>query len=253
MIAPTGPYPLDLGSHQTTVALSGAGEPVFVCLHGLVDDLSIWDGLTPGLGTRGTVVRYDQRGHGTAGAPAGPYTRDQLGGDAVAVLDRLEIEQAILVGHSMGGIMAITTALNHPDRVAGLVLIGTTSQASAKAAAWYAEIADAGIRDGADGLAGAIYGPDNQRAINGDPAGIAEVTRTLEGLHTDPLTPHLVNITCPALLVVGEHDPLGVKATEICARNIPAAEIRVVDGAGHWVHVDRPDAVLDAYDAWSSR
>ena len=99
----------------------------------------------------------------------------------------------------------------------------------------------------------AIYGPDDQRAINGDPAGIAEVTRALEGLHTDPLTPHLVNIRCPALLVVGEHDPLGVKATEICARNIPAAEIRVVDGAGHWVHADRPDAVLDAYDAWSSR
>ena len=63
---------VELGTHTTPVVVSGTGDPVFVCLHGLVDDLSIWDRVEPGLADRGTVVRFDQRGHGRAGAPPGP-------------------------------------------------------------------------------------------------------------------------------------------------------------------------------------
>jgi 3-oxoadipate enol-lactonase len=242
---------VDLGSHETRVAVSGSGEPVLLCLHGLVDDLTIWDRLAPELADRGTVVRYDQRGHGEAGSPPGPYSRDDLAADAVAMLDHLDVDRAVLVGHSMGGIMAMAAAVNHPDRVAGLVLIGTTSQASARAAAWYSQIAQAGVDDGVDGLARAIYGEGKQRSITGDPIGIAEVTRTLEALHDDPLTPHLANVRCPVLLVVGEHDPMGVKATEIVAEALADSTVSVVEGAGHWVHVQKPDAVLAAYDDWS--
>jgi 3-oxoadipate enol-lactonase len=249
----TEPRSIELGTHATRVVVSGAGEPVFVCLHGLVDDLDIWDLLAPGLENRGTVVRYDQRGHGGADAPPGPYSRDDLADDAIAVLDRLEIERAVLVGHSMGGIMAMTAALSHPERVAGLVLIGTTSQASGRAASWYTKIADAGVADGIDGLTRTIYGPDADRVVSGDPVGIAEVTRTLAQLHLDPLTPHLGAVPCPALLVVGEHDPLGARATEICARGLPDATVEFVDGVGHWVHVQAPDRILDAYDEWSDR
>ncbi len=244
---------IDLGTHRTPIAISGEGEPVFVCLHGLVDDLAIWDRLVPGLADRGTVVRYDQRGHGEAGTPPGPCTRDDLAADAIAVLDRLGIDRAVLVGHSMGGIIAMTAAVIHPERVAGLVLIGTTSQASAKAAAWYAKIADAGLADGIDGLSRTIYGSGQEREISGDAVGIAEVTRTLEQLHRDPLTPYLDQVQCRALLVVGEHDPLGAKATEICAAALPAATVVDVDGVGHWVHVQNPDRIVDAYDEWVDR
>lgn len=244
---------VDLGSHSTRAGISGSGERVFLCLHGLVDDLSIWDRLLRGLEKRGTVVRYDQRGHGGAGSPPGPYQREDLAADAIVVLDQLGIDRAILVGHSMGGVMAMTAALNHPDRVAGLVLIGTTGQAGEKASAWYSKIADAGLSDGLVGLSRTIYGPDSDRPINGDAAGISEVTRTLEQLHPDPLTPYLGAVQCPALLVVGEHDPLGAKATEICARALPDSTVEFVDGVGHWVHVQAPDRVLNAIDAWTSR
>ena len=253
MIAPCELRTVDLGSHETRVAVSGSGEPVFLCLHGLVDDLTIWDRLAPELADRGTVARYDQRGHGEAGSPTGPYSRDDLAADAVGVLDRLDVDRAVLVGHSMGGIMAMAAAVNHPDRIAGLVLIGTTSQASAKAAAWYSRIAQAGVDEGVDGLARAIYGEGKQRPISGDPVGIAEVTRTLEALHDDPLTPYLAAVRCPVLLVVGEHDPMGVKATEIAAGALPDSTVSVVDGVGHWVHVQQPDAIIAAYDGWANR
>lgn len=260
MSDPTDVRTIDLGSHHTRVAITGelsaagdgSAESVLLCLHGLVDDLSIWDRIISDFAERGTVVRYDQRGHGEAGSPPGPYSRDDLAADAVAVLDALDIDRAVLVGHSMGGIMSMTTAVNHPDRVAGLVLIGTTSAANAKAAAWYSKIAQAGVDDGIAGLAETIYGTGRQREIRGDAAGIAEVTRTLEALHTDPLTPHLTHVRCPALLLVGEHDPMGVKATEIVADAIADSTVEFVDGVGHWVHVQRPDAMLTAYDDWVS-
>ena len=180
----------------------------------------------------------------------GPYTRDDLAGDAIAVLDHLDVDRAILVGHSMGGIMAMSAALRHPDRVSALVLIGTTSQTNEKSAAWYEKIAEAGFAEGVAGLARTIYGPDANRAIRGDAVGISEVTRTLGQLYPDPLTPYLGGVACPALLIVGEHDPLGARATEICAEALPDATVEYIDDVGHWVHRQAPDRILSALDRW---
>ena len=128
---------IDVGGHKLHCTLRGAGEPSFVCLHGLVDTVSIWDELGALLTQRGQVVCIDQRGHGSSDAPAGPYTRGELAADVVGVLDALGLRNAVLVGHSMGGIIAMTAALAYPKRVRALVLIGTASQCSERVAAWY--------------------------------------------------------------------------------------------------------------------
>ena len=114
---------LAVGNHSLHVESSGNGPPDFLCLHGLVDSLEIWDRLAGPLSQRGRAIRFDQRGHGESEAPPGPYRRRDLARDAVGLLDALGISRAILVGHSMGGIVAMATALAYPDRVAGLVLI----------------------------------------------------------------------------------------------------------------------------------
>ena len=130
-----------MSDHDIRVLSSGLsqGDEMrhFTCLHGLVDTLDIWKRLVPDLETRGRVTRLDQRGHGQSGAPPGPYTRADLASDVAAVLDAEGIDQTILVGHSMGGIVAMETALLYPDRIAGLVLIGTTSECREKIADWY--------------------------------------------------------------------------------------------------------------------
>lgn len=232
------------------VAESGAGHRAFLCLHGLVDDLAIWDRVEPALAARGRVVRIDQRAHGESQAPPGPCGRGDLVSDVRAVLDATGLDRVILVGHSMGGIVSMATALAHPERVAGLVLIGTASQCSAKIAAWYERIATAGERDGAEGLARAIYGERSRRRIRGNPAGIAEVTRMLVSLYEDPLTPQLGAIDCPVLLVVGDKDPMGPAASTILAEALPRAELVVVPECGHWVQVEEPEALVAALDRW---
>jgi len=243
---------IDLGSHVLRSRSEGRGTPNFVCLHGLVDRLEIWDRLAPSLAQRGSVLRLDQRGHGESGAPAGPYQREDLAADVIGALDDRRVERAILVGHSMGGIVSMTTALLYPDRIAGLVLLGTASHCNERTARWYERIAAAGEADGLDGLARAIYGRQTKKAILGDAQGIAHVTRTLKSLQQDPLTPKLSELTCPVLLLVGANDPMGPRASELIAgalRQAPAT-LEVIPEAGHWIHVEAAETVLRAIDGW---
>ncbi len=243
---------IDAGGHWLHASLGGSGERAFVCLHGLVDSVAIWERLAPSLAERGRVVCVDLRGHGRSEAPAGPYRREDLAADVIAVLDALEIRAATLVGHSLGGIISMTTALTHPDRVEGLVLLGTASQCSERVANWYERIARAGETDGLAGLARRIYGQDRRRQLVGDAQGIAHVTRTLKSLHSDPLTPKLAHLTCPTLLLVGEKDPMGPKASQIIREMLPteAARLEVIPDRGHWLHVEAPELVVSALDGW---
>ena len=146
--------------------------------------------------------------------------------------------------------MSMTAALRHSTRVRGLVLLGTASQCTERVAERYERIAQAGETDGLDGLAQVIYGKDSKRKIRGDAAGIAHVTRTLKSLFADPLTPKLPELRIPALLVVGEKDPMGPKASAIIAERLPNAQLEVVPDCGHWVHVEQPEAVLKSFDRW---
>ena len=79
------------------------------------------------------------------------------------------------------------------------------------------------------------------------------MTRSLRSLHDDPLTPKLAEIACPVLLVVGDGDPMGPRASSILAEHFPDAELVVVPGCGHWVQVEQPEALLEAIDGFLPR
>jgi pimeloyl-ACP methyl ester carboxylesterase len=240
---------LELGSHSLRVDASGPGPPHLVCLHGLADSLSIWTPLAAGLAELGGVVLVDQRAHGASSAPPGPYERLDLARDVIAVLDRLRIERAVLIGHSLGGIVAMQTAVTAPQRVQALIVIGAASQVSARAADWYRTIAATARAEGIGGLRRAIFGPQSTREIVGDPTGMAEITLCLASLHDDPLTPKLGALRCPALVLVGDKDTLGTAASEIIHGAIPGSRLQVMEGR-HWLHVERPGPVLDSIRAF---
>ena len=244
------PEQIDVGGHRLRADRSGSGPPHYLCLHGLVDALEIWDRVRAPLAERGEVIRIDQRAHGESGFPEGPVRLADLAADAVAVLDALGVGRAALVGHSMGGIVSMATALLHPDRVESLVLIGTASHCNERTADWYERLAQTAEKDGSAGLARAIYGKRSEKRIRGDARGIAQVTRALKELYTDPLTPKLGAIRCPALLLVGSEDPMGPKASENIAAELPHAKLEVLPGRGHWIHVEAPDALVAALDRW---
>ncbi len=99
------------GTCEALVLISGLGYPLWT-----------WHKMVPYLAEHFRVISFDNRGVGLTDKPAGPYNVQMLAADTLALLDALEIEQAALVGHSMGGFVAQEIALTMPERVSKLVL-----------------------------------------------------------------------------------------------------------------------------------
>src|SRR5438876_4616158 len=117
------------------VEVEGAERaPALMLSNSLGTTLHMWDGQVGPLTKHLRLVRYDRRGHGQSGVPAGPYTMERLGRDVLAVLDALGIEKISWCGLSMGGMVGQWLAANAPGRIERLVLTNTSSYFSDKTA-----------------------------------------------------------------------------------------------------------------------
>lgn len=106
-------------------ARRGEGETTVILVHGFGGDLDNWLFNIDALAGAATVYALDLPGHGQSDKALGEASLGWLSGTLLAFMDALGIAQAHLVGHSMGGAVAIATALGHPERVASLALIGS--------------------------------------------------------------------------------------------------------------------------------
>jgi pimeloyl-ACP methyl ester carboxylesterase len=100
----------------------GSGEWL-VLLHGLASQAYIWDLVAPLLTDSFRVIAIDQRGHGLSDKPDSGYDFSAVSSDLAAILNALQINRAVLAGHSWGGNVAVQYAADQPDRVSGLILI----------------------------------------------------------------------------------------------------------------------------------
>lgn len=103
---------------------AGNGFPV-IMLHGYPFDHTIWNSLLPLLKDEMRLILPDLRGHGRSPIPDGIYSMQEMAGDVKEMMDQLQIKQAILAGHSMGGYVALSFAGNFPDKLAGLALVAS--------------------------------------------------------------------------------------------------------------------------------
>jgi aminoacrylate hydrolase len=100
---------------------SGSGAPLLL-ISGLNGLAQPWHGIVPRLAQHFRVITHDHRGMGGSDAWNGAYSVDQIAADVLGLMDRLHIERAHIVGHSLGGAVAQALAADHPKRVAGLVI-----------------------------------------------------------------------------------------------------------------------------------
>lgn len=129
--APTPPSPSSITGSAGHIHVDdgGAGGVPVVFVHSFAGSGAHWAGQLAHLRPTRRAVALDLRGHGQSTPPAtGVYEVDSLAGDIAAVVDGLGLDRFVLVGHSMGGAAAIAYAGAHPDRVAGLVMVGTPGQ-----------------------------------------------------------------------------------------------------------------------------
>jgi 3-oxoadipate enol-lactonase len=240
---------------QLRVALQGAapGAPV-VLSHALGLDLHMWDGLAAELALAHAVLRYDHRGHGGSATPAGPYTMDDLVGDAARVVREWGCGPVVWVGLSMGGMVGQGLAIRHPELVAGLVLANTTSRYPPEAlASWEQRIAavDAGGMAAVADMVIARYLHEGFRAaqpervaswratiLRCDPKGYAACCNAVAKVDWQA---QLGTITVPTLIVAGALDVGAPPAmAEAIKAAIPAAELVVLDEASHLSVEEQP-------------
>jgi pimeloyl-ACP methyl ester carboxylesterase len=110
--------------------MSGAPSllPPLVLLHGFLEDSRMWDGMIAGFESKGLVVRIDLPGHGKSGCLDGIHTMEEMAATVFEVIKHLKIQKPIILGHSMGGYVALAYAQNY-EQIGGLGLFFSTPHA----------------------------------------------------------------------------------------------------------------------------
>jgi pimeloyl-ACP methyl ester carboxylesterase len=226
------------------------GIPV-VLLHGLSDSGRSFEPVLERLPAGIRAYAVTLRGHGDAPRPAGGYDASQLAHDVAAVLDDAGIDRAVVAGHSMGSIVATRLALDAPDRVCALVLMGA-KPTFRHLDEFYAEVARFG--DAVD----PAWVRDFQLSTLAQPIPPAFLDMVVdESLKLPPRvwqalvgptlgvdhTGDLGRIPVPVLLAWGDRDDIALRHDqETYLRHLPDARLRVYADAGHAFHWEDPAA-----------
>jgi 3-oxoadipate enol-lactonase len=217
---------------------------------------AMWDPQAPALAERFRLIRYDHRGHGSSPVPPGPYSLADLGGDLLALLDRLAIERASFCGLSIGGMVGMWLGANAPERVDKLILCCTSAKPARDPQMWYeraALVREEGTQAVADAVLVRWLTPDYAAAhpdvadrlkamIVATPdegyAGCCEAIAEID------LEADLGRIRAPTLVIAGAEDPsFSPDHSERIAAGIPNARRELLSPAAHLANVERADDV----------
>ncbi len=232
--------------------------PVVVLSNSLGSTQAMWDPQVAALAERFRVVRYDTRGHGLSPVPPGPYSIDDLVDDLVALLDRLDVPRAHVVGLSLGGMTGMRLAAREPHRVDRLVVLCTGARLE-PSSAWTeraATVRGHGTGAVADAVVERWFTPSyleahpDERAryeamVAATPAegyaGCCEVIAAMD------LRPDLPSITAPTLAIAGADDPATPpERLEEIASAVPDGRLIVVPDAAHLANAQQPATVTRA-------
>jgi len=233
---------------------AGSGEPL-VFLHGLGGSRIAWGEQLRGLSDRYRCVAWDMPGYGGS-APLEPLTYSGIAQRVVDFLDVLDIERATLIGLSFGGMHALHTALDHPHRVARLVLADSSpafGMDGTSREGWIKDRLDpidagGSPGDAADLIVDAITHVQLEGLVREETVGAfsqisaAGFRAAVMCLPDNDVRARLTEIQQPTLVLVGEHDeetPLSY--SQLLADGIPRASLQVLSGAGHLTPAEVPD------------
>lgn len=236
--------------------------PALVFLNSLGTDLRLWDDLIPYFAGRFRLIRTDKRGHGLSDCPPGPYSFNDYANDLRGLLDTLAVEQAILIGDSVGGMIALAYALAHPTQVKGLVLCDTAAKIGTPEM-WNERI-DALRQYGLADLAAVIldrwFSPGFRESRPAAYQGyrnmlvrtpLAGYIAACEAIRDTDLRPAVASLQMPALVLCGAEDaatpPDLVRGL---AEALPQARFELIAGAGHLPSLEQPAALAEAIDGF---
>src|SRR6266508_3581489 len=228
--------------------------PVVVLAGALGATHAMWTAQVDALSSRFRVLAIDQRTHGDE--IPGPFTIADLGGDVVALLDELGVEQASYIGISLGGMVGLWLAQNAPDRWHRFVLMCAAAEPIGGPQPWTERAAQVRA-DGTAAIADATIGrwfkheyaeahaeqvaSIKQQILDTSDEGYASCCEAIGAMD---LRDGLAGVTAPTLLLAAEEDS-SIPAEHVLAlaQAIPGARFEVIDGAAHLIAVSHADQV----------
>lgn len=264
---------IDINELDVHVKTRGQGEPVFVLLHGFGASLYSWKAIMEPLSQYGQVIAFDRPAFGLTERPLvwegeNPYGPESQVKLVIGLLDHYGIEQAILVGNSAGGTVAMQAALAYPERVSALILVDAAVYTGGGAPGWIRpllatpQVSHLGplvarqiLTRGPQLLEQAWHNPENidaetialyNKPLQVDNWDVALWEMTLASRAAN-LDERLDEFNLPVLVITGDDDRIVPTAESIrLADELSQATLAVISAAGHVPHEEQPEAFMDA-------
>ena len=235
----------------------GTGLPI-VFLHAFPLNRTMWVTQARLLSSQFRIITIDLRGHGESDAPLWRYTLEQSADDVRALLDHLEIQQALFVGLSMGGYILFAFYRKYAARVKGLILADTRAQPDTEEGKnGRFQLAQIAYKKGPSAIADNMIpkllspatiqtNPDLVQQARGMIEGnqISGIAGDLMAMAERPDSVPLLNqITCPTQIIVGELDQATpLSDAKLMAEQIPHARLAIIPNAAHLANLEQPEA-----------
>ena len=207
----------------------GQGEPLLL-FHGNGGSIESMANQIPFFSAHYHVIAVDTRAHGKSNDPGDSLSFEMIVDDFNALCDSLHLDSCYLIGWSDGGIDAILFAIRHPDKVKKMAFTGANLWPDTTGLSPFVYHM---MENGHSQLSKGPMTPQNRNALKIIDLDLYQPHITLEQLH---------NITCPALVIGGDHDVIPVPHTVLIAANIPQSYLWIVPNSGHSVPVFKKDA-----------
>ena len=227
-------------------------KPILVFVHGLGENLDSWHNQIDYFSTKYRVVAMDLRGHNLSDDGSKPITIKQFANDVIALMDALKIQQAHIIGLSMGGIIAQQLAIDYQSRLLTVSLCDTACYVNDEAKGKFDDgraemIKSVSMDDMANFIVTACLPEKYDQKIYDEAFGIFRLNRqepylaaTFATCSIDFRT-DLAKITIPTLIFTGELDrATPVEAAEVIHQLIPQSELHIIPGAGHLSKLEKP-------------
>lgn len=250
------------GSTALHIADSGVGEKCVVLLHGYLESMYVWDDFAPLLTSSVRVITVDIPGHGISEVKGEVHTMEMVADVLHQMLKSLEIERVTMVGHSMGGYVALAFCARYPEQLDGLVLLSSTPNpdTEAKRENRRREIAlvRAGKKDALARVAPeAGFAEQNRRRLR---SYIDDLTECVHITEDDGIVALLGGMmervdqnemlrksTVPQLFILGKKDGyIPVEVAEEIVANHPQAQVAWLEESGHMGFIEEPEACAEA-------
>ena len=228
-------------------------SPPLVFVNSLGCDLRIWDDVLPGFFDR-PILRYDKRGHGLSDCPSAPYSIDDHACDLAALLSHLNIDRVVLIGISVGGMIAMEYARQHPDALDALILSDTATRIGT-AEMWNQRIAtlrENGMAYLGEAILERWFAPDFSTQRSADYRGYLNMltrmpvegyTATCEAIRDARLESAPASIPVRTLVIGGKHDLATPPAVvQALAESLPGSRLQLLDNAAHLPCIETPQA-----------